>query len=61
MTIKTILLDPDNSYEVVPGSQELVEAYNKTVPGYLRLTVEDQDDLNQMFLDAGLFEEMVIQ
>ena len=61
MTIKTVLVDPENNYEVVPCSQELVDAYNETVPEYLKLTVEDQNDLNQMFLEAGLLEEMVIQ
>ena len=61
MTIKTILVDPDNNYEAVPSSKEIVDAYNRTVPTYLRITVEDQGDLNQMFLDARLLEEVSIQ
>ena len=61
MTTKTILVDPDNNYEVIPSSQELVDAYNKSVPENLRITVEDQDDLNLMLLEAGLLEEMSVQ
>ena len=61
MTTKAILVDPDNNYEVIPSSQELVDAYNDSVPDYLKITVEDQDDLNLMLLEAGLLEEMSIQ
>ena len=61
MTIKTVLVDPDNNYEIVPSSQELVDVYNKSVPESQRMTVEDQDDVNQMLLVAGLLEEMSIQ
>jgi len=61
MTVKTILVDPDNDYVIVPDSQELADAFNKTVPDHLKLTAQDRDDLNQMFLEAGLLEEMIIQ
>ena len=59
--MKTILVDPDNNYEVVPSSKELVDAHNKTVPDYLKITLQDQNDLNQMLLEAGLLEELYIQ
>ena len=61
MTTKTVLVDPDNDYEVIPSSQELVDAYNKSVPENLKITVEDQDDVNLMLLEAGLLEEMSVQ
>ena len=61
MTIKTILVDPDNNYEVLPSSKEMVDAYNKTVPTYLRITMEDQEDLTQMLLESGLLEEVIVQ
>ena len=61
MSIKTILVDPGNNYEALPSSKEMVEAYNRTVPAKLRITMEEQEDLNQMFLEAGLLEEVIIQ
>ena len=61
MTKKTILVDPDNNYKIVPDSQELADNYNRTAPEHLKLTAQDRDDLNQMFLEAGLLEEMIIQ
>ena len=61
MTIKTILVDPGNNCEALPSSKEMVDAYNKTVPTHLRITMEDQEDLNQMFLESGLLEEVIVQ
>ena len=61
MTIKTILVDPDNNYEIVHDSQELADAFNRNNPGHLKLTAQDREDLNQMFLEAGLLIEMRIQ
>ena len=61
MSIKTILVDPGNNYEALPSSKEMVDAYNRTVPAHLRITMEDQEDLNQMFLESGLLEEIIVQ
>ena len=61
MTKKTILVDPDNDYEIVPDSQEFADAFNWDSPEHLKLTARDRDDLNLMFLEAGLLEEMIIQ
>lgn len=61
MTTKTILVDPVNEYEVVPDSQELADAFNRSNPDHVKQTAQDMDDLNQMFLEAGLLLEMSIQ
>ena len=61
MTKKTILVDPVNDYEIVPDSQELADAFNRSNPGCIKQTAQDRDELNQMFLEAGLLEEMRIQ
>ncbi len=60
MTTKTILVDPDNEYEVIPNSQELADAFNRSSPDHLKQTAQDMDDLNHMFLEAGLLVEMSI-
>ena len=59
--MKIILVAQGNNNEVVPSSQELVDVFNKTAQEYQRMTVEDQDDLNQMFLESGLLEEVIVQ
>ena len=60
MAIKTILVDPENNYEIV-DSQKMTDDFNKTVPAHERLTVEERDALNQLFLEAGILEEVTIQ
>ena len=61
MTKKTILVDPVNDYEIVPDSQELADAFNRSNPGCIKQIAKDRDELNQMFLEAGLLLEMSIQ
>ena len=61
MTRKTIIIDSQNNYEMVDSPEIMVAEYNSTVTEeYLKLTVQDQIDLNEMFIEAGLLQEVEI-
>jgi len=57
----TILVDPDNNYEIIENSQKMADDFNKANPEYHPMPAQDWDDLNEMFLEAGLLVEMTIQ
>ena len=61
MTKKIILVDPGNNYEIVEDSKKMADKFYKANPECPPMTAQDMDDLNQMFLDSGLLEELIIQ
>lgn len=57
MTIKTILVDPDNNYEIVVEPEESVARFNANEPNPdYHMTVQDQIDINIMFVEQGLLQ-----
>ena len=58
---KTILVDPANNYEIIDDPETMVEEFNSTVTEeHLKMTIQDQIDLNKMFVEAGLLDEVKI-
>lgn len=56
MALKTILFDPAKN-EVVENAAKLAADFNRKNPDHLAFTEQDRNDLNDMFLEAGLLEE----
>lgn len=59
MSRKTILVDPKRDYEIMGEPQIVVEEYNRTeTDRRLWITVQDQIDINEMFLESGVLVEV---
>ena len=61
MSKKIVFVDPDNNYEIVEDSRKRADDFNKANPECQPMTAQDMDDLNQMLLEAGLLEKIIIQ
>ncbi len=61
MVKMTILIDPDDNYEMVEDAATLAAEFNANNPDHAPMTEQDFNDLNEMFLEAGLLVEMSIQ
>lgn len=48
MALKTILVDPKTG-EVFPSSEQMVADHNASKYGDWPISIEDQNDLNEMF------------
>ena len=61
MVKMTILIDPDNNYEMVEDAATLTAEFNANNLDHAPMTEQDFNDLNEMFLKAGLLVKMSIQ
>lgn len=60
MVKKTILIDA-KTFETMDEKEELnTEEYNLTVPDCLKITPEDERDLDEMLIESGLLKEVTI-
>ena len=60
-THNTYLYDPKN-YEIIEDAAEVVAAYNASESRTsLHISVEDQNDINEMLLEEGILKEIRIQ
>ncbi len=64
MNRKTIIIDPcvdfENMQEVKRRTPAELDEFNRSQPEIEPLTEEDECDLEEMFLEAGLLEEVFI-